>query len=241
MKKILLALLTAFLFAVWVLQHRGVIDFGVIYIISRLWLIIPLWYGIKLIRSEKMRAKKSGIIAVVFSGFLLLLSIIDIFSKTQDYVFYIAIIGMLVFWPLVIIMFLISIVLSLFDKGEVMYNSIFSSRNIQNPELKSPDVSLKAIFGKLTFTLEPKDFTQRAIRLNVLAFFGKVEIIIPEGIGVLAESKTRLGDTHILETATDKIIGKSVIEKPIVSEINPRLLLVTSSWLTGNIVVKHAG
>lgn len=242
MRKILVALIAAFLFAVWFLDYQGTIDFGVIYIISRIWFIIPLWYGIKLIiRNENLSKRNSGIILAVSSGFLQILSMIDIFSKTKEHVFYIAVVGMLAFWPIFLIVFFISVIISLFDKGETVYKSIFSSKTIQNAKWDMLDTSLQAVFGKLKFVINPEDITHRAIRLDVLAVFGKVEIIIPEGVGVLAEAKTRLGTAHILDTKSRKIIGESVIQKPVVSEPNPRLLLVTSSWLLGNVTVKHAG
>lgn len=242
MRKILVALIAAFLFAVWFLNYQGTIDFGVIYIISRIWFIIPLWYGIKLIiRNENLSKRNSGIILAVSSGFLQILSMIDIFSKTKEHVFYIAVVGMLAFWPIFLIVFFISVIISLFDKGETVYKSIFSSKTIQNAKWDMLDTSLQAVFGKLKFVINQEDITHRAIRLDVLAVFGKVEIIIPEGVGVLAEAKTRLGTAHILDTKSRKIIGESVIQKPVVSEPNPRLLLVTSSWLLGNVTVKHAG
>ena len=242
MRKILVALIAAFLFAVWFLNYQGTIDFGVIYIISRIWFIIPLWYGIKLIiRNENLSKRNSGIILAVSSGFLQILSMIDIFSKTKEHVFYLAVVGMLAFWPIFLIVFFISVIISLFDKGETVYKSIFSSKTIQNAKWDMLDTSLQAVFGKLKFVINQEDITHRAIRLDVLAVFGKVEIIIPEGVGVLAEAKTRLGTAHILDTKSRKIIGESVIQKPVVSEPNPRLLLVTSSWLLGNVTVKHAG
>ena len=242
MRKILVALIAAFLFAVWFLNYQGTIDFGVIYIISRIWFIIPLWHGIKLIiRNENSSKRNSGLILAVFSGFLQILSMIDIFSKTKEHVFYIAVVGMLAFWPIFLIVFFISVIISLFDKGETVYKSIFSSKTIQNAKWDMLDTSLQAVFGKLKFVINQEDITHRAIRLDVLAVFGKVEIIIPEGVGVLAEAKTRLGTAHILDTKSRKIIGESVIQKPVVSEPNPRLLLVTSSWLLGNVTVKHAG
>ncbi len=242
MRKILVALIAAFLFAVWFLDYQGTIDFGVIYIISRIWFIIPLWYGIKLIiRNENLSKRNSGIILAVSSGFLQILSMIDIFSKTKEHVFYLAVVGMLAFWPIFLIVFFISVIISLFDKGETVYKSIFSSKTIQNAKWDMLDTSLQAVFGKLKFVINQEDITHRAIRLDVLAVFGKVEIIIPEGVGVLAEAKTRLGTAHILDTKSRKIIGESVIQKPVVSEPNPRLLLVTSSWLLGNVTVKHAG
>lgn len=242
MRKILVALTAAFLFAIWFLNYQGTIDFGVTYIISRIWFIIPLWYGIKLIvKNENLSKRNSGIILAVFSGFMLILSMIDIFTKTQEYVFYIAVVGMLVFWPIFLIVFFISVVISLFDKGETVYKSVFSSQKIQDADWDMPDMSLHAVFGRLTFVIDREDITQRAIRLDVLAVFGKVEIIIPEDVGLLAETKTRLGTAHVLDTKSKKIIGKSVIQKPVMSEPNPRILLVTSSWLLGNVTVKHAG
>lgn len=239
MRKLLVALIAAFLFAVWFLQYQGVIDFGVSYVIMRLWPIIPLWLGLQWLTYPEPGKKKSGFVLVIFAAFLLGLNIVELFTRSQDYIYFISITGILVFWPIIILVFFISIIISLFDKGETVLQSIFSSRTIDDYNWDRLDSSLRAAFGKLTFVIKPEDLTHRAIRLDILSFFGKVEVIIPEGVGVLAEVKTRLGTANVLQSHNKKIIGKYVVREVVQGEENPRVLLVTSSWF-GNVTVRYA-
>lgn len=227
------------IFAVGILNYNEVIDFGVGHVIARLWALIPLLFGLHLLKSEDPRRKKSGVVLTVIFGFLLTLNIVMLFTETQNFLFYITIIGLLLFWPIIIIVLLVSIIIGFFQRGELTHKSILANRKIHDPDWDQLDTTLITIFGKLTFVIDETVITHRTIRLDILSLFGKVEVIVPEGVGILAETKQRLGKVSILDSDDNKFIGKNVIEKTGDGENNRRLLLVTSSWL-GNVTVKRA-
>lgn len=232
MRKILIGSITAILAAIWILNVLGVIDFGLIYVISRLWFVIPMWYGFKLLRQEERRMKISGFVLMVFSGFMLALNLIELFTKGQESIYYLMIMGIVVFWPVIIFIFLIAVIISLFERGETVYKAYLLPKTVVCPKEELLDTSLIAVFGKLTFVMSEESITHRAVRLDVLSLFGKVEIIVPEDVGVLAEVKTRFSSTRLFGERNRKILGGETLQSPAANEANPRLLLVTRSWFS---------
>ena len=112
-------------------------------------------------------------------------------------------IGTLVFWPLIMLMFIITVVISLFDKGEEVHRTILMQRTVVCPEQELLDTTLTAFLGKLIFVVNTQSISHRAVRLDILALFGKVEIVIPEDVGVLSEQTT------LFATARSKAAGVS--------------------------------
>ncbi len=237
MRRIAIALVAVFLLAVWFLNWLGVIDFGVLYVVTHTWYLIPMWYGIRLAQQKQRSMKISGFVLLVFSGFMLIISLIELFTETQESIYYITVIGTLVFWPLIVALFLLSVIISLFDKGEVVHKSFLKQRTIKCPEQELLDTSLRSFLGKLIFVMNPKSISLRAVRLDVLALFGNVEIVIPEDVGVLAELKTLFASADILGKRNRKLVGREVVRSPAAESQNPRLLLVTRSWF-GSVTVR---
>ena len=168
---------------------------------------------------------------------MLIISLIELFTETQESIYYITVIGTLVFWPLIVALFLLSVIISLFDKGEVVHKSFLKQRTIKCPEQELLDTSLRSFLGKLIFVMNPKSISLRAVRLDVLALFGNVEIVIPEDVGVLAELKTLFASADILGKRNRKLVGREVVRSPAAESQNPRLLLVTRSWF-GSVTVR---
>ncbi len=184
MRKLVIIILVALTALVGLLNFLDIIDFGILYLFSRLWFLIPTWFGIKLVVEEERSKKISGFVLLVFAGFMFVLNIIELVFDTQDLIYYIGVVGTLVFWPVVIIIFMISVIVSLFDKGEEVHKCLLRSKTVECPPQELKDTSLKATLGKLTFIMGPETVTHRAVRLDVLAMFGKVEIVIPKDVGI---------------------------------------------------------
>mgnify|MGYP003876991985 CR=1 FL=1 len=237
MRKILIASILALVILIVLLNYLGVIDFGILYVFSRCWFVIPMWYGVRFFREPERSKRISGFVLLVFSGFMLMLNIIELITDTQDFIYYITVIGTLVFWPIVIIALFVAVIISLLDKGEVVHKSVFTVKSITSPNTEILDLTLRAIGGKLTYIIQPEAITHRTVRLDVFAFLGKVEIIIPEDVGVLAEAKSRFSVTQIIGQRNQKLFGNEVIRSAATLKHNPRLLLVTGSWL-GSVTVK---
>lgn len=230
-------LVAAVLLAVWFLHWQGVIDFGVLYFITHTWYLIPMWYGVKLFRQETRSMRISGFVLIVFSGFMFIISLIELFTEAQAAIYYITILGTLIFWPVVMVMFFITVIISLFDKGEEVYKAVLKRRRIVCPEQELLDTSLTASLGKLIFEMNPHNITHRAVRLDILALFGKVEIVLPEDVGVLAEQTGLFGTLDILGQRNRKLAGREVVRSSAAEYQNPRLLLVVRSCL-GSVTVR---
>lgn len=237
MHKIAGALMAALLLVVWFLNWKGVIDFGVLYVITHTWYLIPMWYGVKLLKRQTKSMKISGFVLLAFSGFMLIISLIELITRSQEYIYYITVIGTLVFWPLIMLMFIVTVVISLFDKGEEVHRTILMQRTVVCPEQELLDTSLTAFLGKLIFVVNTQSISHRAVRLDILALFGKVEIVIPEDVGVLSEQTTLFAAAEILGRRGRKLAGREVLRSPAAENQNPRLLLVTRS-LFGSVTVR---
>lgn len=174
---------------------------------------------------------------LAFSGFMLIISLIELITRSQEYIYYITVIGTLVFWPLIMLMFIITVVISLFDKGEEVHRTILMQRTVVCPEQELLDTSLTAFLGKLIFVVNTQSISHRAVRLDILALFGKVEIVIPEDVGVLSEQTTLFAAAEILGRRGRKLAGREVLRSPAAENQNPRLLLVTRS-LFGSVTVR---
>jgi predicted membrane protein len=96
---------------------------------------------------------------------------------------------------------------------------------------------LTAFLGKLIFVVNTQSISHRAVRLDILALFGKVEIVIPEDVGVLSEQTTLFAAAEILGRRGRKLAGREVLRSPAAENQNPRLLLVTRS-LFGSVTVR---
>ena len=106
-------------------------------------------------------------------------------------------------------------------------------------DLSKLDSTLKARFGRLKFVIDPKDLTHRAIRLNIVAFFGVVEVLVSGEVSLLAENKARVGFYDILGEKGSKLWGVQVVEIDANSDSATRLLLTINSWF-GKVIVKKA-
>lgn len=239
MKKLLTALIVGFLLAFEVLRQMDIISFGILHVIARIWAVIPLVYGLRWIRNKESSKYKAGIVLLIFSMFMLIPNIVMLFIESQDHMLYIMVFGMLMFWPVITVLFLGSFFIGLLDRGETTYKVFFRNKVIDDPDWNLLDISLIAMFGKLTFILHPEDVTNRTMRLDITSVAGKVEVIIPQDVGVLSESKNRFGSFSIIDQKNRKLLGTEVIEQKIVEETSPRLLLITTSWL-GNVTIKRA-
>jgi predicted membrane protein len=237
MRKILLGLIIALIAIFSILNYLEIIDFGLLYVFSRTWYLIPMWYGAKMLRQESRSMKVSGFVLMVFSGFMLILNVVELFAESQAFIYYVMILGIVVFWPLVILIFLTAVIISLFEKGEVVHKSFFLPKTIKCPEQELLDTTLVSVFGKLTFVLNQESITHRAVRLDVFTLFGKVEIIVPEDVGVLAEIKTRFALTKIFDERNRKFLGRENLRSQAAAEANPRLLLVSKAWF-GSVTVR---
>ncbi|HKM18037.1 MAG: cell wall-active antibiotics response protein [Firmicutes bacterium] len=238
MRRLAVAVVAAFFVAVEFLRWQGIIDFGALYVFSHTWYLIPMWYGIKLAQQKSKSMKTSGFVLIVFAGFMLIMSMIELFSETQDSIYYITVAGTLIFWPLVMIMFFLSVLVSLFDKGEEVHKSFLTQRTVECPEQELLDTSLSTVLGKLTFVMNLKSVSHRAVRLDILALFGKVEIVVPEDVGVLAEQKALFAAADVLGKLSRKLVGGEVVRSPAAESQNPRLLLVIRSCF-GSVAVKY--
>ena len=74
--------------------------------------------------SGKQKHENIRVVLLAFSGFMLIISLIELITRSQEYIYYITVIGTLVFWPLIMLMFIITVVISLFDKGEEVHRTI---------------------------------------------------------------------------------------------------------------------
>lgn len=239
MQRIVIAVIATIILTVILLNSMGTIEFGLGHLIARFWALIPLWIGYSFLKTDDQRKNKSGLVLAILGGFLLILNISIFFFENQAHVYAIAITGILAFWPILILVFIGKVIGSFFDRGEEVYRSCFGVQTIENADLSGLDSTLLAQFGKLIFKVKPDDIGIRAVRLDVIAFFGVVEIIVPSGVNVVAESKVRLGCFNVLGHKSKKVLGREVVELGDGFSATPQLLLVTSSWL-GKVVVKNA-
>ena len=236
MRRLAVAVVAAFFVAVEFLRWQGIIDFGALYVFSHTWYLIPMWYGIKLAQQKSKSMKTSGFVLIVFAGFMLIMSMIELFSETQDSIYYITVAGTLIFWPLVMIMFFLSVLVSLFDKGEEVHKSFLTQRTVECPEQELLDTSLSTVLGKLTFVMNLKSVSHRAVRLDILALFGKVEIVVPEDVGA-GRTKSIVCRCRRLGKLSRKLVGGEAV-RPGGREPEPRLLLVIRSCF-GSVAVKY--
>ncbi|NLM25169.1 MAG: hypothetical protein GX208_03505 [Firmicutes bacterium] len=238
-KKIYIPIIVSLCLAIFILNRTGAIDFGLQHLIARLWPIVIVWLGYNLLHYKEEFKKKSGIVLTIMGLFLLILNVSVLFFENQDYVFKIFFTGLLTFWPVLIIFLALHAILSIFDPGEAVYTSSFGIRNYEQVDLSKLDSTLKARFGRLKFVIDPKDLTHRAIRLNIVAFFGVVEVLVSGEVSLLAENKARVGFYDILGEKGSKLWGVQVVEIDANSDSATRLLLTINSWF-GKVIVKKA-
>ncbi len=237
-KKGVIGIIGAVLMAIFLLERMEKIGFGLGEVIARLWPLIFLWLGYVYTQRKERRSEKTALVFVLFGGFWFILNIAILFTENQEFVVVIAGLALVLFFPILLVMLFFHIIFSVISKGETVYSSFFMPRVLTGSDWPREDATFVSILSGITLKISPADIQFRTIRLDALTLLGKVTILVPDGVTIVAESKTRLGFFDVLGQRNKSIIGRQTVEELVIGEDRPRLLLTSSSWL-GKFQVKR--
>jgi predicted membrane protein len=239
-RHVVIGLIILALGVVWLLQNLSLITVSIGQIIATYWPAVLVLWGLEVVirewRWQAEEGNKKSFPAYLSGLILVLLGLAILGGNLHFYRINFALCWK-IFWPLVIILVGVGL---LHDSGNsgARHWAVLSGIDLKNRGWKLENGSYFAFMGGIDMDTTVAEFPEGEVALNLQAFMGGIEVVVPPDIEVDCHGTAVLGGIEFLREECGGLMASRVFHSPGAPESRKKLVIHASA-IMGGITVKR--